>query len=96
MRNSSRTGFTGCGKTPHTFCHSERSEESLFPFTGLNLGEILRSAQNDKTIYFFRSLFSLRGVSLCQHQNPQAEQAAEKPAKCHSEGRGLPEESAVS
>jgi len=56
MRNSSRTGFTGCGKTPHTFCHSERSEESLFPFTGLNLGEILRSAQNDKIIYFFRRL----------------------------------------
>ena len=28
---------------------------------GLNLGEILRSAQNDKIIYFFRSLFSLYG-----------------------------------
>jgi len=25
----------------------------------LNLGEILRSAQNDKIIYFFRNLFSL-------------------------------------
>jgi hypothetical protein len=29
-------------------------------------------------------------------KNPQAELAAEKFATCHSEGRGLPEESAVS
>jgi len=71
---------TGCGKTPHSFCHSERSEESLFLFMGLNLGEILRSAQNDKVTHFFRRL----------------KQAAEKHAPCHSEGQGLPEESAVS
>ena len=53
-------GFTGCGKTPHTFCHSDRSEESLFLFMGLNLGEIPRSGQNDKIIFIFRSLFSLK------------------------------------
>jgi hypothetical protein len=29
-----------------------------------------------------------------QEPTPQAEQAAEKVATCHSEGRGLPEESA--
>ena len=34
------------------FCHSERSEESLFLFIGLNLGEILRFAQNDKVDLF--------------------------------------------
>ncbi len=30
------------------FCHSERSEESLFRFKRLRPGEILRFAQNDK------------------------------------------------
>src|ERR1700688_3114510 len=39
------------------FCHSERSEESLFLFMELNRREILRFAQNDKINYFFRSLF---------------------------------------
>jgi hypothetical protein len=39
-------------------CHSERSEESLFPFMDLNRSEIPRFAQNDKEKYFFRSLFS--------------------------------------
>jgi hypothetical protein len=43
-------------KGPHTFCHSERSEESLFLFMGLDRREILRFAQNDKIDYFFRSL----------------------------------------
>jgi hypothetical protein len=33
------------------FCHSERSEESLFLFMGQNQGEILRFAQNDKTVW---------------------------------------------
>jgi hypothetical protein len=41
------------------FCHSERSEESLFIFLNLIQREILRFAQNDKINYFFRSLFSL-------------------------------------
>jgi len=39
-----------------TLCHSERSEESLFPFMELNRREILRFAQNDKVNYSFRSL----------------------------------------
>jgi hypothetical protein len=36
----------------HCFCHSERSEESLFLFMGLNRREIPRFAQNDKMNYF--------------------------------------------
>jgi len=32
---------------------------------GVKLGEILRSAQNDKVIYFFRSLFSLQVLRGC-------------------------------
>jgi hypothetical protein len=35
-------------KMPSPFCHSERSEESLFLFLGLNRGEIPRFARNDK------------------------------------------------
>jgi hypothetical protein len=46
-------------KGPHSFCHSERSEESLFLFMGLNRREIPRFARNDKINYLFRSLFSL-------------------------------------
>src|SRR6202521_101198 len=46
-------------KGPTPFCHSERSEESLFLFMELNRREILRFAQNDKINYFFRRLFSL-------------------------------------
>ena len=45
---------------PH-FCHSERSEESLFLLLSLNPREILRFAQNDKINYFFRGPFSLSG-----------------------------------
>jgi hypothetical protein len=40
-------------KGPHSFCHSERSEESLFLFMRLNLREIPRSARNDKRNYLF-------------------------------------------
>src|SRR6202140_5578366 len=43
----SRTGFTGCGKSS-LFCHSERSEESLFDLTPGREREIPRSARNDK------------------------------------------------
>src|SRR5271169_2276857 len=64
-------GFTGCGKTPHAFCHSERSEESLFLFMGLNRREIPRFARNDKINYFFRSLFSL-WVFYSEHRVPHA------------------------
>src|ERR1700674_6078686 len=48
-------------KGPTPFCHSERSEESLFLFMELNRRESLLFAQNDKINYFFRSLFSLWG-----------------------------------
>ena len=39
-----------------TFCHSERSEESLLLLRGLNQREIPRFARNDKMNYFFRRL----------------------------------------
>src|ERR1700674_1998005 len=38
---------TGCGKSS-LFCHSERSEESLFDLTPRNEREIPRFARNDK------------------------------------------------
>jgi hypothetical protein len=40
-------GFTGCGKNV-LFCHSERSEESLFDLSLRKEREIPRSARNDK------------------------------------------------
>jgi hypothetical protein len=43
-------------KTPPEFCHSERSEESLFLFKEPNRREIPHFARNDKVNYFFRSL----------------------------------------
>src|SRR5450631_4219785 len=51
-------------KEPPPFCHSERSEESLFHFLDLNRGEIPRSARNDKINDIFRRLFSLWGFDL--------------------------------
>ncbi len=49
--------LTGCAKI-RQFCHSERSEESLFLFKRIRTGEILRFAQNDKRFWdFYRSLF---------------------------------------
>jgi hypothetical protein len=42
---------------PDSWCHSERSEESLFDPSAIHR-EILRFAQNDRE-YFFRRLFSL-------------------------------------
>jgi len=45
-------------KAPPSFCHSERSEESLFLYLNLNRREIPRFARNDKINYFLRSLFS--------------------------------------
>jgi len=42
---------------PDAFCHSERSEESLFLFMVSNSREIPRFARNDKINNFFRSLF---------------------------------------
>src|SRR6202521_5334633 len=55
-------------KGPHSFCHSERSEESLFLFMGLNPREIPRFARNDKINYFFRGLFSLLVYGLQSHE----------------------------
>jgi hypothetical protein len=43
-------------KVPSFFCHSERSEESLLLFLGLDGREIPRFARNDKINHFFRSL----------------------------------------
>jgi hypothetical protein len=40
-------GFAGCGKNGF-FCHSERSEESLFDLSLRKEREIPRSARNDK------------------------------------------------
>src|ERR1022692_2474854 len=53
-------------KAPPPFCHSERSEESLFLFLNLNRREIPRFARNDKINYFFRSLSSLSIVGVPQ------------------------------
>jgi hypothetical protein len=50
------TGLNRLRKKTPTFCHSKRSEESLFLFLGLNRGEIPRFAWNDKINYFFRNL----------------------------------------
>src|SRR5580692_6149121 len=48
--------LAGHGKSS-LFCHSERSEESLFLFAGRSPGEIPRFARNDKKLrHFFRSL----------------------------------------
>jgi hypothetical protein len=54
-----------CGKHATNFCHSERSEESLFVFLDLNRREIPRFARNDKIDYFFHSL--LRVFSSLPH-----------------------------
>jgi hypothetical protein len=51
------------------FCHSERSEESLLLFSGLDRREIPRFARNDKINYFFRSLFSKRDLNLFERKS---------------------------
>jgi len=53
------TALQAAKKNLPEYCHSERSEESLFLFIGPNRREIPRSARNDKINYFCRSLFSL-------------------------------------
>src|ERR1700688_750436 len=47
----------GCGKSSQ-FCHSERSEESLFDLRPRKEREIPRFARNDKKNCIFRSLMS--------------------------------------
>jgi hypothetical protein len=44
--------LTGCGKSD-LFCHSERSEESLFDLSPRKEGEIPRFARNDKKVGAF-------------------------------------------
>ena len=63
-------GFTGCGKTQNFVILSEAKNLSLFLFLYLNQREILRFAQNDRTLPFFRSLFSLSGISLGDRPRP--------------------------
>jgi hypothetical protein len=64
--NLSATCHARAGQASHAaekvldpFCHSERSEESLFLLLALKQGEIPPFARNDKINYFFRSVFSL-------------------------------------
>src|SRR5450631_4055425 len=72
-----RTDFRACGKRAHHFCHSERSEESLFDPSPRKEGEIPRFARNDKINHFFRSLFSLSGFPRVRKiQSPLAEACA--------------------
>src|SRR5579863_5170352 len=86
MLGSSRTGFSlsdfrwdaaktkqakeAAEKGLYSFCHSERTEESLFPFMELNRREILRFARNDNVSYFFRSLFSLSPCKGTEREKP--------------------------
>ena len=60
LARPSSAGFTACGKRDPSFCHSERSEESLLDLNPTREGEIPRFARNDKINYFFLNLFSLR------------------------------------
>jgi hypothetical protein len=64
-KDTSRTGFRGCGKTQNwlSFRGTLRGEESLI-LLNLKPGESPRFARNDKIIYFFRSLFSLSGFEV--------------------------------
>src|SRR5579863_2670313 len=72
MRDSGRVARASqaAEKGPHSFCHSERSEESLFLFLGFNRREIPRFARNDKINYFFRSLGSLRVLDSLDRKHP--------------------------
>jgi hypothetical protein len=71
----SGTGFTGCEKSDF-FCHSERSEESLFDLSPRKEGEIPRFARNDKKGgHFFRKLSSLSGFFVHGSEPRQAEVA---------------------
>jgi hypothetical protein len=58
QQSGGQVRLRACGKMASSFCHSERSEESLFFFLRLNRREISRFARNDKIDYFFRSLLS--------------------------------------
>jgi hypothetical protein len=69
-------------KAPHAFCHSERSEESLLLFMGLNRGGIPRFARNDKIKCLFRSLFGLRVSGLARANPRRLKPAPVKPPTC--------------
>ena len=67
------TGSTGCGKSD-LFCHSERSEESLFDLRSKREGEIPRFARNDKKGgHFFRKRFSPSTFFVHRSEPSQAE-----------------------
>ncbi len=58
-----RSGFTACGKSP-IFCHTERSEESLFDLSPRKEGERDSSLRSEgQKVEFFRGLFSLRSLN---------------------------------
>jgi hypothetical protein len=59
-----QSGLRCRGKSANPYCHSERSEESLFRFSCKNRKEIFRFAQNDRMKGLFRTLFSRTGMSL--------------------------------
>src|ERR1700683_4451637 len=77
---------------PHIFCHSERSEESLFLFMLLNRREIPRFARNDKIDYFFRSLlesnfeFDMANLLEIRKARPRRLVCSQK----NMAGRGIP------
>ena len=59
MRNSSRTGFSTCGKT-HIFVIPRRAaRRGISLFLRFNQREIPHFVRNDKINYLFRSMVSL-------------------------------------
>src|SRR5258708_6822842 len=56
-KNGQQVRLRACGKGAPSFCHSERSEESLFDLSPGREGEIPSFVRNDKMGYFFRSVF---------------------------------------
>ncbi len=63
MKNSSRTGFTGCGKTQLFVIPRRAARRGISLFLHLNQREIPHFVRNDKINHFFRSLFSLSQFS---------------------------------
>jgi putative membrane protein insertion efficiency factor len=69
----SRKVFVDCGKSD-LFCHSERSEESLFDLNPIKEGGIPRFARIDKKgWHFFRKLLGLSGFLAHGSEPRQAE-----------------------
>src|ERR1700688_3906065 len=71
-----RISLSGCGKNG-LFCHSERSEESLFDLSLRKEREIPRSARNDKMMEgLFPQPVQPVWSRSCLDLNPQAEACA--------------------